>query len=120
MQVVVTLLLTRLNRIIMPVKITKYPNKGVWLDPRIITSIIMPESLCILKGEIKYIFKDLLSEGYCTPNEISYNKENIYNLEPFNVTDNKMDSSFTFETTNYLFEFFRTSKYNYKVYALKR
>ena len=104
----------------MPLKSTEYPNKGVWLDPRSITSARMPESLCILKGEIKYIFKDLVKDGYCSPIEIFYKKENIYNLKPFNVTGNKQESSFTFETNNYLFEFFRTSKFNYKVYALKR
>ena len=104
----------------MPVKQTKYPNKGVWLDPRIITSARMPESLCITRGEIRYIFKDLFRKGYCTRMEISYNKEQIYNLEPYNRTGNKLESSVTFETKNYLFEFFRTSEYNYKVYALKR
>ena len=104
----------------MPVKITEYPNRGVRLDPRVITSARMPESLCILKGEIKYIFKDLVKDEYCSTIEIFHNKENIYLLEPFNVTGNKLESSFRFETNNYLFEFFRTSRYNYKVYALER
>lgn len=80
----------------------------------------MPESLCILKGEIKYIFKDLVKDEYCTPTEIYDTKDNIYNLQPFSVTGNKLKSSFTFETQKYLFEFFRTSKFNFKVYALKR
>jgi hypothetical protein len=54
----------------MPIKSTEYPNRGAWLDPRTITSARMPESLCILKGEIKYIFKDLVKDGYCSPIEI--------------------------------------------------
>ena len=104
----------------MPIKHTEYPNKGVWLDPRAITSARMPESLCILKGEIKYIFKDLVKDGYCSPMEIYYQKDDIYNLIPFNVTGNKLESSIAVETKNYFFEFFRTSKFNFKVYALKR
>ncbi|KKK76950.1 hypothetical protein LCGC14_2858520, partial [marine sediment metagenome] len=77
----------------MPIKYTQYPNRGVWLDPRTITSARMPESLCILKGEIKYIFKNLVKNEYCSPIEIFYKKDNIYNLKPYNVAGNKLGSS---------------------------
>ena len=58
----------------MPVKCSKYPNKGVWLDPRSITSARMPESLCMVKGQSRHIFKCCLREGYCTPFDISVKK----------------------------------------------
>lgn len=36
-------------------------NKGIWLDPRTITSVKMPESLCIFKGRLFYAFRFILS-----------------------------------------------------------
>ena len=68
----------------MPTKSREYPNKGVWLDPRTITSGIMSEGLCAYKGTLKYAFKFLLKYDYCTSDEISDFKEMIYDLEPFN------------------------------------
>ena len=104
----------------MPVKCSKYPNKGVWLDPRSITSAKMPESSCMVKGQIKHIFKYCVKEGYCTPLDISARKELICDLKLYNQTGRKMESSIGYETETHVVEFFRTSKFNYKVYALER
>ena len=80
----------------------------------------MPESLCIVKGQIKHIFKYCVKEGYCSPIDIFAKKELIYDLKPYNLTGSKTESSFGFETDTHVIEFFWTSKFNYKVYALKR
>lgn len=103
----------------MPIKQKKYPNKGIWLDPRAITSAKMPESLCIYKGNLFYAFKYLLKKGYIDYFDIDGHKELITKLVPFKISHNKYLSSLTFQSDKYFIEFFRTSDYNFKVYTLK-
>ena len=103
----------------MAVKCTEYPNAGVFLDPRTITSAKMPESILIYRGDIKNAFSNLIRKGYCIPYDISRQKEFIYNLIPYNLTQDKIASSHLFFSDDYLIEFFRTSRSNYKVYAMR-
>ena len=103
----------------MPVKSRERPNKGIWLDPRVITSAIMSEGLCVYKGMLKHAFKYILRNEYCASDEITDYKEIIYELEPYNLSGDKLKSSYVFWSVNEcLIEFFRTSKFNFKVYVL--
>jgi len=79
----------------------------------------MPESLCIYKGILKYAFRFLLKKGICEYDDIGKHMEIISNLIPSNIARTKYLSSHSFKTDEYFIEFFRTSQYNYKVYALK-
>jgi hypothetical protein len=98
---------------------TIFPNKGVKIDPRALTSLRMPESL---KGYSGYLYKGfnyLLSEGILTRAEMEREYHKIHGLLPFQETKNKLRSSHFFHSKTYIIEFFRTSSYNYKVYAMR-
>ncbi len=96
-----------------------YPNKGVKIDPRAITSARMPESLKIYSGYLIRGYTYLKSEGIMTRKYIEKEEAKIKALRPFTLTNNKFESSHWFLSETHLVEFFRTSEYNYKVYALK-
>lgn len=97
----------------------EYPNKGVRLDPRTITSVRIPESLRVYRGFLSSVLSHLVRKKYCTYYEIENKIDQIYDLEPFNVTNNKYKSSLFIYGEYYLIEIFRTSDTNYKAYALK-
>jgi len=96
----------------MSVKCSQYPNYGVAIDPRTITSARMPESLCVYKGKIEYVFRFLYRHNYCEYNDIYVQKESIYQLAPLNITNKKIASSHLFWTEKYLIEFLKTSEHN--------
>lgn len=98
---------------------TIYPNKGVKIDPRAIRSARMPESLKVYSGYLDKGNKCLLREGILTRYDIEREYAKIQGLLPFPETKNKLHSSHWFRTETYRIEFFRTSSYNYKVYALR-
>lgn len=96
-----------------------YPNKGVKIDPRALTSIRMPESLKVYSGYLDQGIKYLLREGILTWSEIERESDYIQGLIPLQKTKNKLHSSHWFRSETYIIEFFRTSSYNYKIYALR-
>lgn len=96
-----------------------YPNKGVKIDPRALTSIRMPESLKVYTGYLDQGFKYLLGERILTRSDIDREYYKILGLVPLQKTKNKLRSSHWFHSKSYLIEFFRTSLLNYKVYALR-
>jgi len=96
-----------------------YPNKGVKIDPRALSSIRMPESLKFHSGYLNQGFKSLLGEGILTRSDIEREYYKIQSLIPLQKTKNKLHSSHWFHSETYLIEFFRTSSYNYKVYAMR-
>jgi hypothetical protein len=96
-----------------------YPNKGVKIDPRALTSIRMPESLKVYSGYLNEGIKYLLREGILAWSDFEREYDKIQGLFPLQKTKNKLHSSHWFSSKTYLIEFFRTSSYNYKVYALR-
>ncbi len=97
----------------------QYPNIGVKIDPRAITSARMPESLKVYTGYLHPALYYLMSNGYLQKKDIDREGDKIKELSPYNVTKSKLQSSYWFLSDTYLLEFFRTSSYNYKIYALK-
>jgi len=79
----------------------------------------MPESLKVYSGYFNEGFKYLLREGILTRTNMEIEYYKIQSLLPLQKTKNKLHSSHWFCSENYLIEFFRTSSYNYKVYALR-
>ncbi len=100
-------------------KCRKYPNRNIWVDPRCILSERMPEGTVVFKGIIGHGFQYLLKHNYCTFKDIENEKEIVYNLKPFNISNNKHISSRVFINAEYIIELFRTSRTNYKIYTLK-
>lgn len=96
-----------------------YPNKGVKIDPRALTSIRMPESLKVYSGYLRQGFTYLLGEGILTWSDIEREYYKIQGLLPLQKTKNKLHSSHWFHSGTYLIEFFRTSSFNFKIYALR-
>jgi len=96
-----------------------YPNIGVKIDPRAKTSARMPESLKIYSGYLKPGYTYLMGEGMITRSYIAREDQKINALLPFCQTRNKLKSSHWFHSDTHLVEFFRTSSYNYKIYALR-
>lgn len=96
-----------------------YPNKGVKIDPRAITSAKMPESLKVYSGYLKEGYDYLKGEGILTQTDIQKEDQKIKDLSPLFQSGNKLISSHWFHSNTHLVEFFRTSTYNYKVYALR-
>jgi hypothetical protein len=96
-----------------------YPNKGVKIDPRSLTSARMPESLKVYSGYLYEGYEYLKGEGMITNKDIERENQKIQGLIPFNITKDKLLSSHWFKSDIYAVEFFRTSLYNYKIYALK-
>jgi hypothetical protein len=96
-----------------------YPNKGVKIDPRALTSARMPESLKVYSGYLIESYRCLMGEGILKQSDINKEDKKIRGLLPFYQTGDKLKSSYWFRTDYHLVEFLRTSNYNYKVYALK-
>ena len=96
-----------------------YPNEGVKIDPRAITSARMPESLKVFSGYCIDSYKFLMGEGILKQSDINREEYKILDLLPLYQTDDKFKSSYWFSSDTHLVEFLRTSDYNYKVYALK-
>jgi len=96
-----------------------YPNKGVKIDPRAITSAKMPESLKVYSGFLNRAFLYLKGEGILKRADIDKVYHVISNLPPVNRSNDKMESSYWFYSDTCLVEFLRTSINNFKVYALK-
>jgi len=96
-----------------------YPNKGVKIDPRAIASVKMPESLKVYSGYLKNSYDYLIGEGILTRTDIQREDQKIRALPPLFQSGSKFVSSHWFRSNTYLVEFFRTSIYNYKVYALR-
>jgi hypothetical protein len=96
-----------------------YPNKGVKIDPRAITSAKMPESLKVYSGYLKEGYDYLNGEGILTRTDIQKEDQKIRDLPSFFQSENKLISSHWFRSNTHLVEFLRTSTYNYKVYALR-
>ena len=96
-----------------------YPNKGVKIDPRALTSMRMPESLKVYSGYLDKGIKHLLREGILVWSDFEKEYDKIKGLRPLQQTKNKFHSSHWFRSETYIIEFFRTSSYNYKVYALR-
>lgn len=97
----------------------KYPNTGVRIDPRSITSARMPESLKIYSGFLNRALYFLKENGYMSKKVIERETETIKRLLPYNETTNKIKSSHWCNSGMYRIEFFRTSPKNFKVYAFK-
>ena len=96
-----------------------YPNTGVKIDPRSITSERMPESLKVFSGFLFKGYSFLKRRGYLTFEDIERTKVIIESLEPLSETHNKIKSSHWIRSEKYIIEFFRTAKTNYKIYALQ-
>lgn len=96
-----------------------YPNIGVKLDPRAITSPRMPESLKIYSGFLNYGYNYLMINGYCTKPDVDKINVRIDRLSSFENTRDKLKSSYWFRNDFYIIEFFKTNKTNFKIYALK-
>lgn len=97
----------------------EYPNKGVKFDPRAITSRRMPESLKVYSGQLNYGFNFLMINGYLTKSDREKIVEKIEMLESYDQTGDKLKSSYWCCNKSYLIEFFRTSRTNFKIYALQ-
>lgn len=96
-----------------------YPNEKVKIDPRTITSARMPESINVYCGYLKRGYGCLMGKGIITYPYIENEDQKISALLPFSQTRDKLKSSHWFFTETHLVEFFRTSSYTYKIYALK-
>jgi hypothetical protein len=96
-----------------------YPNKGVKIDPRAITSAKMPECLKVHCGYLKSGYMFLMWEGIITRSYVESENPQISALLPFCQTKNKLKSSHLFRSDTHLIEFFRTTSFNYKIYALR-
>jgi hypothetical protein len=98
---------------------TAYPNKGVKIDPRAITSARMPESLKVCSGYLKTCYNCLMGEGMMKRSYIESENQKISHLMPYSQTGNSYKSSYWFRTETHIIEFLRTSDFNYKIYALQ-
>ena len=96
-----------------------YPNRGVKVDPRAKTSVRMPESLKVYSGYLTDGYKFLMGEGMLRRHDIEREGQKIKDLQPLFETHDKFKSSYWFISETHIVEFFRTSIYNYKVYALR-
>lgn len=96
-----------------------YPNEKVKIDPRTITSAKMPESINVYCGYLKRGYVCLMGKGMITMPYIGRENQKICELLPFSQTRNKLKSSHWFFTETHFVEFFRTSSYTYKIYALR-
>ena len=96
-----------------------YPNKGVKIDPRAITSANMPESLKVYSGYLDRGYKYLLRKGIMTWKDIERENQRIKALLPLSENNNKLEASLLVFHDNHLIEFLRTSNYNYKIYVLR-
>lgn len=96
-----------------------YPNKGVKIDPRAITSANMPESLKVHSGYLDRGYKYLVRKGIMTWQDIEREKQKITALSPLSENNNKSKASLWLCYDNHVIEFFRTSNYNFKIYILK-
>jgi CTP:phosphocholine cytidylyltransferase-like protein len=96
-----------------------YPNEGVKIDPRAITSLKMPESLKVYSGYLNDGYDYLKGEGILTRKDVEREDQKIKNLSPLCQSENKFASSYWFHSDTHLIEFLHTSVYNYKVYALR-
>lgn len=96
-----------------------YPNKGVKIDPRAITSAKMPESIKVYSGYLDKSYDYLKGEGILTRTDLEREHYNIRDLRPYSQTHDRLKSSHWFCSSTHLVEFFRTSIFNYKVYALR-
>ena len=96
-----------------------YPNTGVKIDPRSISSDRLPESLKVFSGFLFKGYRFLKRRGYLTIEDIERTKVIIEYLEPLSETQDKIKSSHWIRSEKYLIEFFRTTKTNYKIYALR-
>jgi hypothetical protein len=96
-----------------------YPNKGVKIDPRSITSAKMPESLKVYSGYLKPSYNYLMGEGMMKRMHIAKVDQNISKLIPYSISGDALISSYWFRTASHLIEYLRTSEYNYKVYVLQ-
>jgi hypothetical protein len=96
-----------------------YPNEGVKIDPRAITSKKMPESIKVYCGYLDRGYICLMGKGIITKAYIEREDQKINALLPLSQTKDKLKSSHWFYTETHLVEFFRTSSYTYKIYALK-
>ena len=96
-----------------------YPNEGVKIDPRAITSAKMPESLKIYSGDLFNGYIYIKNYGFLTQQYIERNHKKIKTLPPYCLTKDALRSSHWFPSDTHLIEFFRTSEYNYKIYALR-
>jgi len=75
-----------------------YPNKGVKIDPRAITSARMPESLKVYSGYRVESYKYLMGEGILKRSDITREEGKIKDLLPFCHTYNKLKSSHWFRS----------------------
>jgi hypothetical protein len=96
-----------------------YPNKGVKIDPRTITSAKMPESLKVYSGFLKDGYDYLKGEGILTRKDIEKEGQKIKDLPLLCQSENKYTSSYWFNSDTHLIEFLHASLYNFKVYALR-
>ena len=96
-----------------------YPNEKVKIDPRAITSAKMPESINVYSGYLERGYFCLMGKGIITSPYIERENQRIRDLLPFSETKHKLKSSHWFYTDTHHVEFFRTSPYNFKIYALK-
>jgi len=96
-----------------------YPNEGVKIDPRAITSAMMPESLKVYCGYLNQGYRYLVRKGIMTWEDIEINNQKILDLLPLSENYNKSEASLMVFQDNYVIEFFRTTKYNFKIYVLR-
>ena len=79
----------------------------------------MPESLKVYTGYLNRGYKCLVREGIMTWKDIERDNQRIQALLPLSVNMNKSEASLWVSNDHHLIEFFRTSAFNYKVYALR-
>ena len=79
----------------------------------------MPESLKVFSGFLYSGYKYLKRRGYLSFKDIERTKSIIEYLEPLSETQNKFKSSHWIRSADYIIEFFRTTKTNYKIYAFR-
>ena len=96
-----------------------YPNEKVKIDPRAITSAKMPESINVYSGFLERGYFYIMCKGIITRPYIEREKQKISNLLPLSETRDKFKSSRSFFTDTHYVEFFRTSSYSFKIYALR-
>jgi hypothetical protein len=96
-----------------------YPNRGVKIDPRAITSAKMSEGLKVYSGYLKQGYHALMGEAMIKQSLIEKIDKKIQSLIPYEITRHKFKSSFHIITDTHIIEFFRTSHYNYKIYAFQ-
>jgi hypothetical protein len=94
-----------------------YPNRGVKIDPRAITSAKMPESLKVYSGYLKQGYQALMGEAMIKQSLIEKIDKKIQSLIPYEITRDKFKSSFHIMTDTHIIEFLRASQYNYKIYS---